>query len=101
MPPDAIEHPCHGRNPSKLILRESNNISRWGATPSKYGCRIVNNWMEWPASGSPGKACARLIVDNLIKNKWPDWLRPRVFLEHAIQPLSFEALWLRLSPRRI
>src|SRR5690349_7533639 len=87
MPPDAIEHPCHGRNPSKLILRESNNISRWRATPSKYGCRIVNNWMEWPASGSPGKACARLIVDNLIKNKWPDWLRPRVFLEHAILPL--------------
>src|SRR5215470_20030962 len=54
MPPDAIEHPCHGRNPSKLILRESNNISRWRATPSKEGRWQTVGWIvasQVPAGG--------------------------------------------------
>ena len=44
MPPDAIEHPCHGQNPSKLFLCKSNYISRRWATPSKYDRR--DSWMD-------------------------------------------------------
>src|SRR5262249_50714718 len=47
MPPDAIEHPSHGRNPSRLIPRKSNNILRRQATPSEHGCSTFKSWMEW------------------------------------------------------
>ena len=69
-PPDVIEHPCHGQNPSKLFLCKSNNILRRWATPPEFmGDRIVNSWMEWLASGSRREGMREVDRGDLNKNK--------------------------------